>query len=184
MMTSACAPVPVLVLPLPSATASHLRFRVESLSSALRRRAETYKAPRLCRSTMFITRSMICAICFLNVNAVVALDATRERRRTVDGRLCAASFVQTGTAYTGCTDAIDPNGVSGRPWCYVEAQLTVDQDPAWGFCAPASDYDAARKQAHEEIAAKTQAAQRYISKLHKAEAAAKDTLTTLRSRCG
>ena len=40
----------------------------------------------------------------------------------MDGRLCAPAFVQAGSAYTGCTDAPNPDGVSGRPWCYVEAQ--------------------------------------------------------------
>merc|ERR1711994_1003044 len=50
--------------------------------------------------------------------------------------------------------------------------------------APAIDYNAARRQAQEDIAAKTQLAQQYISRLHKAEAAAKDTLTMYGSRCG
>ena len=40
-----------------------------------------------------------------------------------DGRLCAAAFVQHRKSYTGCTDAPNPAGESGRPWCYVEAQV-------------------------------------------------------------
>ena len=28
-------------------------------------------------------------------------------------------------AFTGCTAARDPAGASGRPWCYVEAQVVV-----------------------------------------------------------
>ena len=40
-----------------------------------------------------------------------------------DGRLCAAAFVQNRKSYTGCTDAPNPVGESGRPWCYVEAQV-------------------------------------------------------------
>ena len=40
-----------------------------------------------------------------------------------DGRLCAAAFVQNRRSYTGCTDAPNPSGESGRPWCYVEAQV-------------------------------------------------------------
>ena len=58
-------------------------------------------------------------------------------------------------AYTGCTNAADPAGESGRQWCYVEAQARHDtrmatlllwsphllqlQDsnavlPAWNYC--------------------------------------------------
>ena len=40
-----------------------------------------------------------------------------------DGRLCAAAFVQNRKSYTGCTDAPNPAGESGRSWCYVEAQV-------------------------------------------------------------
>ena len=47
----------------------------------------------------------------------------QQHRRTTDGRLCAAAFVQNRKAYTGCTDAPNPEGESGRPWCYVEAQV-------------------------------------------------------------
>ena len=43
-------------------------------------------------------------------------------RRTLEGHLCAAAFVQNRKVYTGCTEAADPLGESGRPWCYVEAQ--------------------------------------------------------------
>jgi hypothetical protein len=46
----------------------------------------------------------------------------QQHRRTIDGRLCAAAFVQNRKSYTGCTDAPNPAGESGRPWCYVEAQ--------------------------------------------------------------
>ena len=49
----------------------------------------------------------------------------QQHRRTVDGRLCAAAFVQNRKAYTGCTDATNPVGESGRPWCYVEPQVGV-----------------------------------------------------------
>ena len=47
----------------------------------------------------------------------------QQHQRTIDGRLCAAAFVQNRKAYTGCTDAPNPSGVSGRPWCYVEPQV-------------------------------------------------------------
>jgi len=39
-------------------------------------------------------------------------------------RLCAAAFVQDRKAFTGCTDAATPTGISGREWCYVEAQAS------------------------------------------------------------
>jgi len=42
-----------------------------------------------------------------------------------DGRLCAAAFVQNRKSSTGCTDAPNPAGESGRSWCYVEAQVGV-----------------------------------------------------------
>ena len=42
-----------------------------------------------------------------------------------DGRLCAAAFVQNRKSYTGCTDAPNPAGESGRSWCYVEAQVSA-----------------------------------------------------------
>ena len=47
----------------------------------------------------------------------------QQHQRTIDGRLCAAAFVQNRKAYTACTDAPNPSGVSGRPWCYVEPQV-------------------------------------------------------------
>merc|ERR1719301_486695 len=72
----------------------------------------------------------------------------QQHRKTVDGRLCAAAFVQDRQTYTGCTDATNPAGESGRPWCYVEAQLLGSdaKEAAWNFCAPAVDYDAMRKE--------------------------------------
>ena len=47
-----------------------------------------------------------------------------------DGRLCAAAFVQNRKSYTGCTDAPNPAGESGRFWCYVEAQVSVSVPPS------------------------------------------------------
>jgi hypothetical protein len=51
--------------------------------------------------------------------------ARQQHRRTIDGRLCAAAFVQNRKSYTGCTDSPNPSGESGRPWCYVEAQVSA-----------------------------------------------------------
>lgn len=47
----------------------------------------------------------------------------QQHRRTIDGRLCAAAFVQNRKAFTDCTAAANPAGESGRPWCYVESQV-------------------------------------------------------------
>ena len=58
----------------------------------------------------------MCAISFVTV--VLYLLVVFE-----DGRLCAAAFVQNRRSYTGCTDAPNPVGGSGRAWCYVEAQV-------------------------------------------------------------
>ena len=49
----------------------------------------------------------------------------QQHRRTVNGRLCAAAFVQNRKAYTGCTNSANPLGESGRMWCYVEPQVSV-----------------------------------------------------------
>ena len=59
----------------------------------------------------------------------------QQHRRTIDGRLCAAAFVQNRKAFVDCTDAPNPAGESGRPWCYVEPQL-LDSGAAWNYCAP------------------------------------------------
>merc|ERR1719411_2345910 len=109
----------------------------------MRSRARISAALRLCRSTMFTKHSIAGAICLLCATEAATLTAGREHRRTSDGRLCAASFVQSGVAYTGCADVVDPSGLSGRPWCYVDAQLTRGQEPEWGPCAPAVDYNVA-----------------------------------------
>ena len=83
-----------------------------------------------------------------------------ERENVLICRLCAAAFVQNRKSYTGCTDAPNPTGESGRAWCYVEAQvcsrLLYDQfarsfhdlcsfcklldsdagEAAWNYCGP------------------------------------------------
>jgi len=67
-----------------------------------------------------------------------ACIAGQTHRKTVDGRLCAAAYVHNSQAFTvrthlvmvlqlclpgcqDCTSAANPDGVSGREWCYVEA---------------------------------------------------------------
>ena len=58
-------------------------------------------------------------------------DFRQQHRRTIDGRLCAAAFVQNRKTYTDCTTASNPSGESGRPWCYVEAQAGLGTTPPY-----------------------------------------------------
>merc|ERR1712110_1085707 len=95
---------------------------------------------------------------------------------------CAAAFVQNRQAYTDCTDAPNPEGVSGRPWCYVESQIT-DGEAAWGFCAPVANYDHARSVATHVLSAKAVEVQAYVAKLHKAQQAAESALDMYRKSC-
>merc|ERR1712050_480182 len=87
----------------------------------------------------------------------------QQHRRTIDGRLCAAAFVQNRKAYTGCTDAPNPEGESGRPWCYVEAQL-LGGGVAWNYCAPVINYDSARAEAREQFVSKVSTVRAYVTK--------------------
>ena len=117
-----------------------------------------------------------------------------------DGRLCAAAFVQNRKSYTGCTDAANPAGESGRPWCYVEAQVAVRgshlgvtvamhalrfvvqllgadaKESAWNFCAAAVDYDALRKEVTAVFADRSSEVQRLVAKLRKTQRAAEKAL--------
>merc|ERR1719291_125237 len=111
------------------------------------------------------------------------LTKFRQHRRTVDGRLCAAAFVQSRQVYTGCAnDAPNPEGVSGQPWCYVEPQLSA-AGSAWGPCAPATDYAVLREEAKRALAAKVSETQKTVTKLHKAELAAEKALDMYRAKC-
>ena len=116
-----------------------------------------------------------------------------------DGRLCAAAFVQNRKSYTGCTDAPTPTGKSGRPWCYVEAQVGCDlilstcwllvlfcdklldanvADAAWDFCAQVVDYDALRKEASALFEDKANEVQGLVKRLQKTQSAAENVLDT------
>lgn len=109
----------------------------------------------------------------------------QQHRRTIDGRLCAAAFVQNRKTYTSCTDSPNPAGESGRPWCYVEAQLleTNAAGAAWNFCAEVIDYDALRKEAGTSIADKTAEIRTLVGKLHKTQRAAEEALDKYEKVC-
>mmetsp|Transcript_25819 Transcript_25819/g.65091 ORF Transcript_25819/g.65091 Transcript_25819/m.65091 type:complete len:236 (+) Transcript_25819:268-975(+) len=89
-----------------------------------------------------------------NADKFIPLTRFRQQhRRTEDGRLCAAAFIQDQQPFTNCTDIAAPTpsaeNVVGREWCYVEAQLLnqpVNGEPApnWGYCQPVPDYDELR----------------------------------------
>merc|ERR1712061_320295 len=111
------------------------------------------------------------------------LTKFRQHRRTVDGRLCAAAFVQSRQVYTGCAnDAPNPEGVSGQPWCYVEPQLNA-AGSAWGPCASTMDYGALREEAHGALEAKATDIRKIVARLHKAELAAEKALDMFRAKC-
>jgi len=57
----------------------------------------------------------------------------------------------------------------------VEAQVSGN-GPSWDYCAPASDYEAARAQAKQALADKVSDVRQYVQKMQKAEAAAKAAL--------
>merc|ERR1712176_608667 len=108
----------------------------------------------------------------------------QQHRRTVDGRLCAAAFVQNRKAYTGCTDATNPVGESGRPWCYVEPQLLDGSSPPWNYCAPVVSYDALRASAKASFAEQSSLARAYVGKLQNAQRAAEKALDMFQKKCG
>lgn len=95
----------------------------------------------------------------------------RQHRRTVDGRLCAAAFVQDDQTYTDCTTARAPNGAvgvseawillhpylplcvfytsGGAEWCYVEVQLLGKGPADWNYCLPPIDYSTCFAKSYE-----------------------------------
>merc|ERR1719215_1444313 len=109
-----------------------------------------------------------------------------QHRKAVDGRLCAAAFVQSRQAYTGCTLAPNPRGESGREWCYVEAQLLVSDvgATAWNYCAPVVDYTLLRADTQRLFAVKVEEAKVYTNKLQKSQRAAQHTIDLYARVCG
>jgi len=108
----------------------------------------------------------------------------QQHRRTLDGRLCAAAFVQHRKSYTGCTDAPNPAGESGRPWCYVEAQLLGSSvEVAWDYCSPVVDYDVLRKEAAEVFQDKIVQVQGVVAKLQRTQRAAEQALDKYEKTC-
>jgi len=69
----------------------------------------------------------------------------QTHRKTLDGRLCASAYVHSSQAFTDCTTANNPDGISGREWCYVEEQVANAGQQKWDYCAPKIDYAEVRK---------------------------------------
>lgn len=72
----------------------------------------------------------------------------QQHRRTMDGLLCSAAGVKSRMVFTGCTNTASPEGVMGRPWCYIEPTLRSVLPSGrrrWGYCAPISDFDQLRE---------------------------------------
>merc|ERR1712072_853538 len=102
------------------------------------------------------TATMRCLILSCLLVAVAATTSKQQplepltkfrqtHRKTADGRLCAAAYVHNSQAYTDCTEAANPNGISGRAWCYVEEQVANAGPQKWDYCAPKIDYADVRK---------------------------------------
>ncbi|CCF75456.2 cleavage and polyadenylation specificity factor subunit 5 [Babesia microti strain RI] len=91
----------------------------------------------------------------------------RFARRTVDGRLCAAAFIQDDQTYTDCTNATAPDGSNGIEWCYVEVQLINKGSSLkdWGECEPPTDYDRIRALNTRKILEKFELAKQMTSEL-------------------
>jgi hypothetical protein len=68
--------------------------------------------------------------------------------------------------------------VSGRPWCYVEAQL-LNQSPGaanWAYCSAVTDYDAIRGEVAGLFTDKVRDVRSYVARLQKAQRAAEQEL--------
>lgn len=89
----------------------------------------------------------------------------QQHRKTLDGRLCASAFLHADQTYTDCTDAVSPDGTSGREWCYVEVQLLGKGTRDWDYCASAINYDKLRMQAKKVFEGKSVEADRLKERL-------------------
>lgn len=78
----------------------------------------------------------------------------QTHRKTSDGRLCAGAYVHNSQAFTDCTTAANPEGVSDREWCYVEEQAAGAGAQKWDYCAPKINYADVRKRVQHAFAEK------------------------------
>lgn len=90
----------------------------------------------------------------------------RQHRKTIDGRLCAAAFVQDGVTYTDCTDTKAPDGTTGREWCFIEVQELGKGPRDWEFCNPPLVYDKIRAKIREAFEMKSAENEKMIERLN------------------
>lgn len=107
----------------------------------------------------------------------------QQHRKTVDGRLCAAAFVQDDHTYTDCTTARNPEGVSGRQWCYVEVQLLGKGPRDWDYCQDVVDYDSVRASARGMFDEKAENLKAASGQLSIQSERLRDTINRYKSTC-
>lgn len=78
----------------------------------------------------------------------------QTHRKTTDGRLCAAAYVHNSQAFTDCTSAANPDGTSGREWCFVEEQAANAGAQQWDYCVPKPNYAEVRARVGSAFAEK------------------------------
>ncbi|QOY40807.1 Fibronectin II collagen-binding/PA14 domain containing protein [Cryptosporidium parvum] len=108
----------------------------------------------------------------------------QQFRRTVDGRLCSAVFVQDFQTYTDCTIAKSPDGTSGREWCYVEPQVASQGSKNWNYCLPVVNYDMLRTKANEIFEVKARESAKIANQLDNQASRLTDLLERYNSTCG
>ena len=70
-------------------------------------------------------RALCCGCAFQDACAQQPMYTTRKRTRWVVGVLEALACLVGPMGSKDCTAAANPNGVSGREWCYVEVGARV-----------------------------------------------------------
>ncbi|SBS97047.1 LCCL domain-containing protein (LAP5) [Plasmodium ovale curtisi] len=120
------------------------------------------------RLAFFVLTLLICKCASENYdkeNLKKLTEYRQQHRKTVDGRLCAAAFVQDDQTYTDCTKATDPNGITGREWCYVEVQLVGKGNRDWDYCRGVINYDIVRSKGRTFFQAKSNELSNAVTKL-------------------
>merc|ERR1719203_1237534 len=108
----------------------------------------------------------------------------QSHRKTIDGRLCAAAYVHNAQAFTDCTAAANPDGVSGRDWCYIEEQVANAGPRKWDFCAPRTNYADVRKRVGYAFAEKANEIADAIAVVQSLTKEATRLLTEINAQCG
>eukprot|EP00375_Theileria_parva_P001590 XP_764263.1 hypothetical protein [Theileria parva strain Muguga] len=105
-------------------------------------------------------------------------------RRTVDGHLCAAAFVQRDQIYTDCTVEVAPDGTEGKEWCYLESQLIGKVEKDWGFCETPLNYEEIRNATLNHISQKVSQVDEMLRSLNIYRKLIKESERRLSTVCG